>query len=415
MRRHRQQKGFVYRDGGSWYVRYYDDRAINGQVQRKRLAKQLGPCAGMNVTRARKEAENFLNGINGTKLKPETAVTLGDFVDRVYFPQVERNLRPSTLRGYHIIWDDQLKSHCARLWLREVRTSHVQAVLNSLASAGRFGTNSIKHLKSFLSGVFKLAIQLDYYASNHNPVQQTSIPKARPADETFAHSLEEIDEMLAVIPEPGATVIATAAYTGARRGEIRGMSWENYNRGEMMIAASVWQGHATDPKSPKSKAAIPIIKRLGNRLDLHRMRLGNPESGPVFPNEAGRPADLNNMLNRLILPVLNRCEVCKKSESIHGADADHKYKRDASLPEWHGWHAFRRGLATNLYRLGVPDKTIQAILRHADVTTTMKCYVKTTRPDVKAGMENIETDLENRLSDSNRTVKAAHPASERPV
>ena len=42
MRRHRQQKGFVYRDGGSWYVRYYDDRAINGQVQRKRLAKQLG-------------------------------------------------------------------------------------------------------------------------------------------------------------------------------------------------------------------------------------------------------------------------------------------------------------------------------------------------------------------------------------
>ena len=66
MRRHRQQKGFVYRDGGSWYVRYYDDRAINGQVQRKRLAKQLGPCAGMNVTRARKEAENFLNGINET-------------------------------------------------------------------------------------------------------------------------------------------------------------------------------------------------------------------------------------------------------------------------------------------------------------------------------------------------------------
>ena len=32
MIRHRQQKGFVYRDGGSWYVRYYDDRAINGQV-----------------------------------------------------------------------------------------------------------------------------------------------------------------------------------------------------------------------------------------------------------------------------------------------------------------------------------------------------------------------------------------------
>jgi integrase len=38
----------------------------------------------------------------------------------------------------------------------------------------------------------------------------------------------------------------------------------------------------------------------------------------------------------------------------------------AKLP-WYGWHAFRHGLATNLNRLGVPDKVIQQILRHANV------------------------------------------------
>jgi hypothetical protein len=37
---------------------------------------------------------------------------------------------------------------------------------------------------------------------------------------------------------------------------------------------------------------------------------------------------------------------------------------DKSLA-WRGWHAFRRGLATNVYLLGVRDKTIQAILRHS--------------------------------------------------
>lgn len=31
------------------------------------------------------------------------------------------------------------------------------------------------------------------------------------------------------------------------------------------------------------------------------------------------------------------------------------------LPEWHGWHAVRRGLGSNLYRLGVPDMVIQRI------------------------------------------------------
>ena len=46
------------------------------------------------------------------------------------------------------------------------------------------------------------------------------------------------------------------------------------------------------------------------------------------------------------------------------------------LPQWHGWHAFRRGLATNLHALGVDDKTIQTILRHSHVGLTMNVYVK---------------------------------------
>jgi integrase len=43
---------------------------------------------------------------------------------------------------------------------------------------------------------------------------------------------------------------------------------------------------------------------------------------------------------------------------------------------WHGWHAFRRGLATNLHTLGVDDKTIQAILRHSNIGITQNIYIK---------------------------------------
>jgi integrase len=45
--------------------------------------------------------------------------------------------------------------------------------------------------------------------------------------------------------------------------------------------------------------------------------------------------------------------------------------------KWHSWRAYRRGLATNLHELGIPDKVIQAILRHEDVKTTQKSYIKT--------------------------------------
>ena len=62
-------------------------------------------------------------------------------------------------------------------------------------------------------------------------------------------------------------------------------------------------------------------------------------------------------------------------------------------PQWHGWHAFRRGLATNLHRLGVNDKTIQAILRHSNIVTTQNIYIKTVSSDSAAAMKLLETAL----------------------
>ena len=66
------------------------------------------------------------------------------------------------------------------------------------------------------------------------------------------------------------------------------------------------------------------------------------------------------------------------------------YQIDRSRPVWHGWHAFRRGLATNLHDLGVDDKTIQAILRHSNVAVTQACYIKTLPKQSIAAMQKLE-------------------------
>jgi integrase len=154
------------------------------------------------------------------------------------------------------------------------------------------------------------------------------------------------------------------------------------------------------PKTKKSKALIPVIKPLRDRLELLHLRQGNPTAGPMWPNKAAKPQPmcLNNLLERVILRTLNRCVTCHKSEAEHAKHpvkfADHKYVKDSSIGvAWHGWHAFRRGLASNLYALGVPDKVIQAILRHANVTTTMTHYVKTSGEAEKAAMGQLEAAL----------------------
>ena len=61
--------------------------------------------------------------------------------------------------------------------------------------------------------------------------------------------------------------------------------------------------------------------------------------------------------------------------------------------KWKGWHAYRRGLATNLHELGVPDKVIQAILRHEDVSTTQRSYIKTVPQVVTDAMNQLEARI----------------------
>jgi integrase len=60
---------------------------------------------------------------------------------------------------------------------------------------------------------------------------------------------------------------------------------------------------------------------------------------------------------------------------------------------WTGWHAFRRGLASNLNRLGVDDSIIQGILRHSTVSVTQNHYIKTARPDTIAAMRKLSDAL----------------------
>ena len=100
-------------------------------------------------------------------------------------------------------------------------------------------------------------------------------------------------------------------------------------------AVTIWNGRVSDPKTRKGRAPVPVIRQLADRLEMHRLRSGNPLKGPIFANSLGNPLSLGSVVNRVICPTLNRCEACGKAESVH-QKADHPYKRDAKIPEWQG-------------------------------------------------------------------------------
>jgi integrase len=93
------------------------------------------------------------------------------------------------------------------------------------------------------------------------------------------------------------------------------------------------------------------------------------------------------------MPALERCEFCEQPKSEHQTD-DHLFVRDNAFPMWHGWHAFRRGIATNLHQLGVADKDIQAILRHSKIGITMNIYVKSVAESQVDAMDLLGEEFE---------------------
>ena len=134
----------------------------------------------------------------------------------------------------------------------------------------------------------------------------------------------------------------------------------------------MWRNTVGDPKTAKSKAPVPVIPQLAQRLSTHRRVCGNPVAGPIFANSVGHPLDLNACYQR----EMEMKDVLKRAGI-----------------SWHGWHGFRRGLASNLNRLGVDDSVIQRILRHCTLATTQNHYIKTASPDAIAAMRQFSALL----------------------
>lgn len=377
--RRAKQSGYIMRHRGWWVLRYRERVGVAGKIKTVQRAKRLVPVDAEHKTKAsvREIAKRELEPLNRNSAAPTYITKLGDFVDRVYLPFTKQQKRPSTYRGYCQVWAGYLKAHCQTEWRREVKTHHVQSWLEEVGREHEISKTTLKHVKNFLSGVFRHAAQQGYF-DGANPVKLAEVPAFAPnGGETKPYSLEEIGAMLQVLSEPSATAVATAAFTGLRLGELRGLTWQSFepaqdeeSLGWLNVTRSVWRSTVGNPKTAKSRAPVPVIPQLAQRLDSHRKRCGNPLAGPIFANTLGRPLDLDGCYQREMKNLLKKAGI-----------------------EWHGWHGFRRGLASNLNRLGVDDSVIQHILRHSTVATTQNHYIKTASPNAVAAMKQFSEAL----------------------
>ena len=105
---------------------------------------------------------------------------------------------------------------------------------------------------------------------------------------------------------------------------------------------------------------------------LRRLRVGMIKSDLVFTNGTG--GKIVNNFDRAYQKIAKRAGLLD----------------DKGNPRY-GLHDMRRSCATELQRSGVPMKTTQRILGHANMTTTAKYYTGVEEQDLRDAIKRRET------------------------
>jgi integrase len=164
--------------------------------------------------------------------------------------------------------------------------------------------------------------------------------------------------------------VALMFFAGLRPGEARGACWEDYDGKKLTVRQSIWHTYTTTPKTNGSAKPVPVIEPLVGILAELRTTDKDPSSGPVLRGPSGKPLDLHNLANRVVIPTL----------------------RAAGVP-WHGWYALRRGVATAVTALSTDSLAAKGLLRHSSVSTTERhyIYIKDVPESTLQAMKRLET------------------------
>jgi integrase len=161
------------------------------------------------------------------------------------------------------------------------------------------------------------------------------------------------------------TLLLTAALTGLRASELRGLRWSDIDlkTGELHVRQRADRyGTIGAPKSDSSRRTVPLAPDLLAALKKWKLACPNGEAGLVFPTSTGRIDHHANML-RGLAPIMIAAGVVDK-------EGGPKY----------ALHAFRHFFASwciNPKARGgreLPAKEAQGLLGHSSIVMTLDLY-----------------------------------------
>jgi integrase len=366
MARRRFQDPKPIRRGHWWSLLIWKDYFVGNEHKRKRERIKLAP-ATMPEREVRKIAAEHLRPLNQGLESIGSATNFNHYVDMTFIPIVLPLMAKSTRDRYKGVIKNYLRPAFGKLCLRDLTTLTIQRYFSEMA-ASPIAHESRDKVRDVLSSVLGSAVQ--YGLLVRNPAEGIRLPAERRGRNRAKPFLTpaHFDQLIDHIPEPYATMVYVAIYTGLRVSELAGLRWNDLGENSITIDERFCRGDWGAPKSDASNATIGVnrcvierIHRLktitvsvkaGRAVRKYRAVKSDSPNDLVFQSvKDGKPIRDNNILTRFIKPAA----------------------RALGLP-WVNWRSLRTSHATWLKMAGADVKDAQAQMRHSRASTTLDIY-----------------------------------------
>lgn len=285
------------------------------------------------------EKSNSFNSLNRN-------MTLNHWFDYWVETFAKKTTKESTYIGYTIIYDRHVRNNFGKNKISFITTTMIQEHFNNIPS---------KSGKRYVAVIFNKLFKLlnDDGKIKHNPMSLVVIPK-----DTLNDKPKEIEGTIKILNYSDEVYILNninnkslvnaiifCLYTGVRRGELLGLTWDDIDFEKNQIAINKqWTYTMKKITSPKSKAAYRYIPMLPNVKELlQNMYVYNSDHTSRIFSDVDR-------FTHLIVYISNRLNI------------------DVNP------HMFRHTFASRLYAAGVDPLIMKKMLGHESIDTSLNVY-----------------------------------------
>ena len=301
---------------------------------------------GKRVAFRAKSTREVMRKIAAYREKEESGPTF-ETVAGAWWEDKEPRLSPNTVSNYKLAMRRAVQQFGGDP-VKGLTPVAVKAYLERLARRG-YARRTVNQHFVVLRGICAFACET--FNVMQNPAALVKLPDKLPQARRKMPTPAQIETIKAMADTPDGLLLNFLMYSGLRLGEALALRWrdvdpqaETIRVENALYYAGRNQGQIKAPKSDAGRRSVIYLKRLQTILEPHR----GPASAFVFGGE-------QPMSKKAYYCLLDRC-------------------RRAGLDVTP--HQLRHAYATLLFEAGIPEKTAQGLLGHAQISTTMDVYAE---------------------------------------